>query len=162
MTSLDATTTEPERTEDTSETAALYRDLVRVFRTLRTAGSSDDLTAGLSSALWTVINHGPLRLSTLADIESVGMPTASRVVANLEQRGLVERTVDPDDGRARLLQATTAGIAVINHASSAKSRLLSEAIAALDPSTREHLAPTIAALADALCSRDAPGPEPAD
>ncbi|MDS1114366.1 MarR family transcriptional regulator [Gordonia westfalica] len=160
MTSLDATTTEP--AEDTSEIAALYRDLVRVFRTLRTAGNSDDLTAGLSSALWTVINHGPLRLSALADIESIGMPTASRVAANLEQRGLVERTVDPDDGRARLLQATATGVAVINHARSAKSRLLADAVATLDPSAREHLAPTIAALADALSASGPPAAEPTD
>ncbi|QMU23276.1 MarR family transcriptional regulator [Gordonia rubripertincta] len=160
MTSLDATDTQP--TEDTAEMAALYRDLVRVFRTLRATGGSDDLTAGLSSALWTVINHGPLRLSALADIESIGMPTASRVVANLEQRGLVERTVDPDDGRARLLQATATGVSLINHAHSARSQLLSDAVAALDPSVRDNLAPTIAALADALTDSGPPADEPTD
>jgi DNA-binding MarR family transcriptional regulator len=153
--------------DDSPDNATLHRDLVRVLRTLRAVGSSGDLSAGLSSALWTVLNHGPLRLSTLAECESVSMPTASRIVADLEQRGYVERTSDPDDGRARLIRATSDGAAVINTSRSAKALLLSRAVASLDPDTRAHLAPAVAALADALGATiltepDLPGPAPGD
>ncbi len=105
----------------TSDVAVLYHHLVRITRSLRSGGQGV-LSAGVASALWTIINHGPLRLSELADRESVTMPTMSRIVASLEQQGFVERAPDPDDGRARQLVATVAGTEHINHARSAKAR----------------------------------------
>lgn len=69
----------------TSDVAVLYHHLVRITRSLRSGGQGV-LSAGVASALWTIINHGPLRLSELADRESVTMPTMSRIVASLEQQ----------------------------------------------------------------------------
>ncbi|OZC31441.1 MarR family transcriptional regulator [Gordonia polyisoprenivorans] len=133
----------------TSDVAVLYHHLVRITRSLRSGGQGV-LSAGVASALWTIINHGPLRLSELADRESVTMPTMSRIVASLEQQGFVERAPDPDDGRARQLVATVAGTEHINHARSAKAQILGTAMERLDPQTRSHLTEGVVALAAAL------------
>ena len=48
------------------------------------------------SALATIERHGPLTPSELAEIERIQRPTATRIVARLEEAELVERVVDPD------------------------------------------------------------------
>jgi DNA-binding MarR family transcriptional regulator len=54
----------------------------------------------------------PVRLSDLAQELSVDASTVSRQVQALEQKGLVDRRPDPDDGRAILLELTRKGNAV--------------------------------------------------
>jgi DNA-binding MarR family transcriptional regulator len=54
----------------------------------------------------------PIRLSDLAQELGVDVSTVSRQVQALEQKGLVAREPDPDDGRAVLLQLTRKGKAV--------------------------------------------------
>src|SRR4029079_5636818 len=58
-----------------------------------------------------VERHGPLTPSELAARERIQRPTATRVLARLEEAGLVERTSDPADGRSSLVSATPAGAA---------------------------------------------------
>ncbi|QTI68047.1 MarR family transcriptional regulator [Gordonia sp. L191] len=147
------TAVEATATPDTSDVAVLYHHLVRITRSLRTGGQGV-LSAGVASALWTIINHGPLRLSELADRESVTMPTMSRIVASLEQQGFVERAPDPDDGRARQLVATVAGTEHINQARSARAQILGAAMERLDPQMRSHLTEGVVALASALSDDD--------
>jgi DNA-binding MarR family transcriptional regulator len=54
----------------------------------------------------------PVRLSDLAAELGVDVSTVSRQVHALEQKGLLDREPDPDDGRAMLLQLTRKGKAV--------------------------------------------------
>ena len=61
----------------------------------------------------------PVRLSDLAHVLGVDVSTTSRQVATLEQRGLMSRSADPDDGRAVRLDLTPAGqlhLATLSHA----------------------------------------------
>lgn len=140
----------PPATDSGAEVATLYHLLTRINRTLRTRGGQTSLTTGVATALWTVINHGPIRLSALAELESVTAPTMSRIVAVLEEHGYVERTADPDDGRAKLLTATPDGIELIRNARTQKARLLAEAIDGLDPDDRAVVSRGLSILADAL------------
>ncbi|HEX2903583.1 MAG TPA: MarR family transcriptional regulator [Jatrophihabitans sp.] len=59
--------------------------------------------------LGTLSNHGPSRLSAVADKCGFDQSTASRQVSALEQAGLLERTTDPDDRRAVVLKASPKG-----------------------------------------------------
>lgn len=68
-----------------------------------------DLSVGLVSTLATIVDHEDLRPSDVARIEGVAAPSATRMIADLERRGLVAREADPEDGRAVLLHATPAG-----------------------------------------------------
>lgn len=52
---------------------------------------------------------GPLRLSSLAAKLDVDASTVSRQVRHLEDRGLVERAGDPDDGRASRIALSAEG-----------------------------------------------------
>jgi len=53
-----------------------------------------------------VLEHGPLRAARLVEELGVDKGAISRQVQQLVDLGLVERTEDPDDGRATLLAAT--------------------------------------------------------
>jgi DNA-binding MarR family transcriptional regulator len=70
--------------------------LARLIRTLRRRGRSR-LTPSQVSALSTVEEYGPIRISALATFESLGASAATRVVASLEELELLERSADPDD-----------------------------------------------------------------
>ncbi len=95
--------------ETSSETAARLRFImVRLARALRRHQSAG-LAPSQMSALATVEEFGPLRISALAGHESVGAPVATRVVASLEELGLLKRTNDPDDKRACLVELTGRG-----------------------------------------------------
>lgn len=52
-------------------------------------------------------SQSALSESTLRD-----RPTMSRIIDTMEKSGLVERTVDPDDARSRLVRLTRAGKAL--------------------------------------------------
>ena len=47
--------------------------------------------------------------SELASVEGIKRPTATRIVARLQEHELVGRSPDPEDGRCSLLSATAAG-----------------------------------------------------
>jgi DNA-binding MarR family transcriptional regulator len=67
------------------------------------------LERGAYGVLTEIGEHGPLRLSDLADQLEVEVSTVSRHVKQLEAGGLVRREGDPDDGRAALLRLSPAG-----------------------------------------------------
>src|SRR4051795_13348460 len=86
--------------------------LTRLARRMRQAASGD-LSPTQGAALATVDCHGPLTPSELATRERIQRPTATRVLARLEEAGLIERTADPTDRRSSLVTATDAGRALL-------------------------------------------------
>lgn len=65
--------------------------------------------------------HG-LRMTDLGKDVLLTQAGMSRLVLRLERRGLVERTDDPDDGRACRLRLTSAGLEVQRRVGSAHAR----------------------------------------
>ncbi|TQS43948.1 MarR family winged helix-turn-helix transcriptional regulator [Cryptosporangium phraense] len=55
----------------------------------------------------------PLRIGEIANRMQVVGPHVTRHLPELERRGLVQRVVDPDDSRARLIEVTEAGSATV-------------------------------------------------
>jgi DNA-binding MarR family transcriptional regulator len=91
-----------------AETAARLRVVVaRLARQLR-QHSPGGLTPSQWSALATVEQFGPLRIGDLAEREGVTAPTATRVVASLEEAGLLSRASDPSDRRTSYIALTDA------------------------------------------------------
>ena len=88
--------------------ARLNLSIGRLMRTIRQHAAAG-LTPSQLSALVTVDERGPLRISALATHEALAAPAATRVVATLEEAGLVSRSADPADKRASLIALTTAG-----------------------------------------------------
>ncbi len=84
------------------------------------------------SALVTVEEHGPLRLSELARREAVTAPTMSRVLASLDEQGLVVRTPDPQDARGVLITLSAEGAARLDGVRSHRTALVARRLARLD------------------------------
>src|SRR3954468_18696553 len=101
----------------------LRLDISRMARRLRQeagAGLSPSQTAALS----TIERHGPLTPSELATRERVQRPTVTRVLARLEEDGLVERAADPDDRRSSLMSISAAGRELLDEARTRKDAYL--------------------------------------
>ena len=79
-----------------------------VWRRLGAAGLS--LPAGTASLLNRLAEHGPARVGDLAQASRCHLSVASRLVAELEEHGVVSRTTDPDDRRSHLVVLTPAGL----------------------------------------------------
>jgi DNA-binding MarR family transcriptional regulator len=94
--------------------------------------ASGGLSHGLLTALATVAKQGPLRLAELAQIEIVSAPAITRAVAELENRGLVARSIDPTDGRAFQIELTPAGAEAILRARAARAAVISDMVEQLD------------------------------
>jgi DNA-binding MarR family transcriptional regulator len=92
-----------------AETAARLRVVIaRLARQLR-QHSPGGLTPSQWSALAMVDSSGPLRIGDLAEREGVSAPTATRVVASLEELGFLSRASDPADRRTSYIALTEDG-----------------------------------------------------
>src|ERR1700712_300797 len=99
-----------------------------------------------TSVLVTLEEHEPLRLSELARREAVTPPTMSRVLAALDDAGLLVRTPDPQDARSALVELSPAGRAMIEQLRTERTAILAERLARLAPEHREALAAAVPAL----------------
>jgi len=80
----------------------------RFAETVRQRAGAEVDRAGYA-VLVRVAELGPVRLSELAQYLGLDVSTVSRQVQQLEQRGLVDRSPDPLDGRAALLELSVPG-----------------------------------------------------
>ena len=108
---MDATE-QPVLSADVVAVADNVTQLMRSFartraRVLDVAAHDVEWTAQM--VLKCLANEGPMRSSAIAEHVRADPSTVSRQVAALVKEGLVERTADPEDGRASLLVATERG-----------------------------------------------------
>lgn len=122
----------------TAQVAAALRDAItRVNRRLRQTRPVADLTVAQVSVLQSLDAAGALTPRELADVERVQPPTITKIVARLEERGLVQRTPHPTDGRQVILAPTTAGRELIDEYRRARAEWLAQRLATLSPEERE-------------------------
>ena len=69
-----------------------------------------DLNATSYLLLTTLSEHGARRASDLADMFALDKGSVSRLVHQLLELGLIERSPDPADGRASILSVTDAAV----------------------------------------------------
>jgi DNA-binding MarR family transcriptional regulator len=112
--------------------------ITRTARRLRQEAGSG-LSPTLTSALATIARHGPLTPSELAERERVQRPTATRLLARLEEPGLVERTADPTDRRSSLVAVSPAGLALLAEVRTRKDAYLARRLRALSSEERATL-----------------------
>ncbi|HZQ26067.1 MAG TPA: MarR family transcriptional regulator [Acidimicrobiales bacterium] len=87
--------------------------VARLNRRLRQHSMGDEMSPSTVSALATVEASGPISLGELAAIERVRPPSMTRIVARLEELGLVVRQVGPTDRRVALVRVTPAGASAL-------------------------------------------------
>lgn len=117
----------------------LRNAITRLNRRVRQARPVGDLTVTQLSALTSLNLAGALTPRELADVERVQPPTMTKIVAKLEERGLVQRTPHPTDGRQVILAATEGGRAVLEQFDQARDEWLATRLAALSEDERDTL-----------------------
>ncbi len=143
---MTADTARPGQVDELTELAARLRLVVgRLNRRIRIDGHETIPPLQLS-ALVTVEQHGPLRLSELARREAVTAPTMSRVLAALDEQGLVIRTTDPADARGIRIVLSDRGAVALDEVRSHRTALIARRLDRLDPGQRRTLGAAMPAL----------------
>ncbi|HEX2047382.1 MAG TPA: MarR family transcriptional regulator [Acidimicrobiales bacterium] len=112
--------------------------VTRLARRLRTQ-LPGELSPSQLATLATVERLGPLTLGELSAAERVKPPTMTKIVACLEEQGLVSRTVDQSDRRVARVEATAEGRRFLDQSRRRKDAYLAERLRGLDSADREAL-----------------------
>src|SRR2546421_11977491 len=119
----------------------LRLSLPRLARRLRQQASAEaELSPSQVATLSSVERLGPITLGDLAAVERVQPPTMTRIVAGLEESGLVSRHVDENDRRVARVQTSVAGRKFLERTRGRKDLYLSSRIRTLDADDRAVLA----------------------
>src|SRR3954449_9519024 len=122
----------------TSLAAHLRVVIARTARRMRQE-SGVDLSPSQTAALGTIERRGPLTPSELASIERIQRPTATRVIARLEEAGWLSRAADPEDGRSSLVSISADGRALLERLRANKDAFLARRLEGLDRDDRATL-----------------------
>jgi DNA-binding MarR family transcriptional regulator len=118
--------------------AVLLREAItRINRRLRQTRPIGDLTVAQISALQSLDTAGALTPRELAEVERVQPPTMTKIVARLDERGLVARTPHPTDGRQVILSPSAEGRRLMAEYRRARDEWLAQRLAKLSPEERE-------------------------
>jgi len=112
--------------------------VTRLARRLRLEGDAS-VTPTLLVALATIERHGPMTAGELAAHEQVRKPTVTRLIGALLERGMIERTSDPLDGRVTWVQLSPEGRRFLQRVRRRKDEYLSGRLRRLTPGELDTL-----------------------
>jgi DNA-binding MarR family transcriptional regulator len=117
-----------------SRTAVAAHLRVVVARTARRLRQETEggLSPSQTAALGTLERRGPLTPSELATQERIQRPTVTRLLARLEEEGLVVRSADPQDRRSSLITISEHGQALLIESRTRKDAFLAQRLRVLD------------------------------
>ena len=94
---------------DAALASELRTTVMRLARRLRAQRVDDTLTLSQLAALGTLVRHGALTPGELAAHERVQPPSMTRLIAKLEDAGLVTKKDHPTDRRQVLVEISPSG-----------------------------------------------------
>jgi DNA-binding MarR family transcriptional regulator len=112
--------------------------VTRLARRLRTQ-LPGELSPSQLATLASVERLGPITLGELSAVERVKPPTMTKIVACLEEQGLVSRTVDQADRRVARVEATGSGLAFLDDSRQQKDAYLAQRLRTVSPEDRSVL-----------------------
>ncbi|WP_205649394.1 MarR family winged helix-turn-helix transcriptional regulator [Agromyces sp. LHK192] len=110
------------------------------------------LSAARMGVLWTIHHAGPVAQHTIAATLDVSPRNVTGLVDALEAAGYVQRVPHPTDRRARLVELTAAGAAVMDRTVREHAELNATLLDAVDEADRDRVGTAIAAIADRLAT----------
>jgi DNA-binding MarR family transcriptional regulator len=129
-------------------------DLVRVYQFRdRDRICCHDISVTQCYALEALTQHGPMRLSALAERLFLDKSTTSRVVRTLVRKGYVESRQDATDGRATTVHATRAGQRLCARITADLVEQQKQLLQDLDPNIRSGVVQVLRRLANAADAR---------
>jgi DNA-binding MarR family transcriptional regulator len=160
MQTLPLALTEPLPVPDTAEDA-LMSLLMALGRRMRQRQPGDAIDYSAFPILKLLSHQGPMRLSALAHALGLDASTVSRHARQLEDRGLLERTGDPDDGRASRVAISEAGNDCLARAFESRRLLMSAAMEGWTDDERQTLRGLLHRLVESLMTQpDSTQPDP--
>ncbi|GAA1832354.1 MarR family transcriptional regulator [Pseudonocardia ailaonensis] len=133
----------------TDEATRLRLAVGRLNRRIRIDGRESVPPLQLS-ALVTISQFGPLRLSELAKREAVTAPTMSRVLGALDEAGYVNRTPDPQDARGVLITLSDLGRSKLDEIAQHRTALVARRLERLDTEQRAAIRAALPAIESLL------------
>jgi DNA-binding MarR family transcriptional regulator len=133
---------------DDSLTDAFWAVAGRLRRLTHEAVAPLGITPAHARALNVLRRHGDLRLSDLAEHLHIAARSATEVADALQERGLVQRSPDPEDRRATLILLTPDGHRTAEHARTARAAAAETYFARLPPEDRATLTRLLRALSE--------------
>jgi DNA-binding MarR family transcriptional regulator len=109
----------------------LHRGAIALLRRVKVADQETGISPPRLSALSVLVFAGPQSLASLAQAEGVKPPTMSKLVAELEASGLVEKSPDPKDGRGLVISATAKGRKIMLQGRDRRLAILKQRLAGL-------------------------------
>ena len=114
---------------DVEELAGALRVSMGLLRRrLRQAQADSDLSLPETAALARLDRGGATTASELARFEQISPQSMGATLAALEQRGLITREPDPDDGRRAVVSVTEAGLEALWNRRNARTEQLAQAL----------------------------------
>jgi DNA-binding MarR family transcriptional regulator len=137
------------------EVAAVLRVAAgNLYRRLKQSPPAGEATLAETSTLGRLERNGPATSSDLARADHISPQSMGVTVAALEERGLIERSRDPLDGRRVVLSITESGRQVVHDKRGARTAMitaaLSEGFTAAELGQLLAAAPLIQRLAEKL------------
>lgn len=111
--------------------ALTRRMFTRIISALARTLRSEDLGVVQVAALYLVDERGTLRISDVAAAVERPLAAISRPIDDLVQRGLLLRSEDPTDRRARVLRLSAKGHKFLERAGQDRVRTMVEALSAM-------------------------------
>jgi DNA-binding MarR family transcriptional regulator len=116
--------------EDAYEIAGELRtSLGTLMRKLKHVQPGGELSIPETSTLSRLDRNGPATSSDLARLDKISPQSMGATIAELERRGLVARSRDPEDGRRVVLSITEQGRQVVRDRRGARTELIAQALA---------------------------------
>ncbi|GII94805.1 MarR family transcriptional regulator [Sinosporangium siamense] len=124
---------------DAGLASALRVTLARLNRRLRRQAAKHSLTATQLATLAAVERHSAITPGELAEQEKVQPPSITRVIAALDERGLIARSPHPTDRRQVTVSVTEAGLALLKEERRRKEAWLAQRLKELTPEEKTVL-----------------------
>jgi DNA-binding MarR family transcriptional regulator len=121
----------------------LHSAAIHLLRRLRREDDASGLPAPQLSAMSVIVFGGAITLGALANAEQVRPPTITKLVAALEEQGLVEREPDPQDRRVMRVKATARGTRLLHDGRRRRVASLAASLGELAAADRAALARAI-------------------
>jgi DNA-binding MarR family transcriptional regulator len=119
----------PEPPDPGALAADLRLSIGLLLRRLRQVPTGDELTLSESAALARLDRGGPATAAELARAEQISPQSMGATLGALQERRLIARAPDPEDGRRMILSISESGLEVLRHRRNRRTEQLERALA---------------------------------
>jgi DNA-binding MarR family transcriptional regulator len=154
---VDAATGEDSRdsTPESSAVDSVMHALMSIGRLMSQRASGSALEPGTFWLLKTLAKQDSMRVTDLAGCANLDTSTVSRHVTQLHRAGLIDRTPDPDDGRAQRVGLSAEGRRTLQNAMDQRRAVLRRSFEGWDADDIQHLDRLLARFVSSIDNQNA-------